>query len=123
MSDTIAEVALDIDTLKRGIEVVLDNNSALALQVENLKFEAKTLYEANAALHSKLAVARRSFGEAFIKGDRSRGPDRPNRPKLTEQDARDIRQARAGGAKQADLARNYGVNPATISRIVNRIYY
>lgn len=55
--------------------------------------------------------------------DRSTGPDRPNRKKLTEQEARDIRKAFRGGMKQKDLASNYGVNPATISRIVRGIYH
>ncbi|QBP30527.1 helix-turn-helix DNA-binding domain protein [Mycobacterium phage Charm] len=114
MTDTIVDVTEAIDTLKRGIEIVLEQN-------ENLRFEAATLYDANLNLHSQLATARRVFGESFTSG--FVGPTRPNRPKLSAQDAKDIRAARAGGAKQADLARNYGVNPATISRIVNRVYH
>ncbi|QBJ00230.1 helix-turn-helix DNA-binding domain protein [Mycobacterium phage Pharaoh] len=123
MSDTIAQATLDIDTLKRGIEVVLDNNSALALENENLRRLADSRYHTIGDLTAQLATAKRAFGDAFVKGIKQSGPTRINRPKLSERDARDIRQAHAGGMKQADLARNYGVNPATISRIVNRVYY
>lgn len=52
-----------------------------------------------------------------------KGPKRPNRPKLTEREVRDIRDAYDGGMKQIDLAANYGVNKATISRIVNGVYH
>lgn len=46
-----------------------------------------------------------------------------NRPKLTDREAKDIRDAYKGGMAQVDLANNYGVNPATISRIVRGIYH
>jgi uncharacterized coiled-coil DUF342 family protein len=49
--------------------------------------------------------------------------DWDNRPKLTERDVADIRQAYRGGMRQRDLADNYGVNPSTISRIVRGIYH
>lgn len=51
------------------------------------------------------------------------GPSRPNRHKLTEHEVQDIRAAHRGGMKQRDLALNYGVNPATISRIVRGVYH
>ncbi|QGJ88800.1 helix-turn-helix DNA-binding domain protein [Mycobacterium phage Yecey3] len=114
MTDTIVDVTEAIDTLKRGIEVVLGENEKLL--ASNNELRAQKAY-----LGEQLATAKRVFGEAFCSG--FTGATRPNRPKLTAQDARDIRAARAGGAKQADLARNYGVNPATISRIVNRVYH
>ena len=46
-----------------------------------------------------------------------------NRPKLTDREVRDIRAAYKGGMRQKDLAENYGVNPATISRTVRGIYH
>jgi predicted DNA binding protein len=46
-----------------------------------------------------------------------------NRKKLTEREVRDIREAYRGGMRQKDLADNYGVNPATISRTVRGIYH
>jgi len=46
-----------------------------------------------------------------------------NKPKLSSGDVRDIRQACRGGMRQKDLADNYGVNPATVSRIVRGIYH
>ena len=51
------------------------------------------------------------------------GPKRPNRKKLSEFEVKDIRAAYRGGMKQADLARAYGVNPATISRTVRYHYH
>ena len=52
-----------------------------------------------------------------------KGPNRPNRKKLTPLEVKDIRIAFRGGMKQKDLADNYGVNPATISRTVRGIYH
>lgn len=46
-----------------------------------------------------------------------------NRPKLTDREVRDIRDAHRGGMRQKDLADNYGLNPATVSRIVRGIYH
>lgn len=46
-----------------------------------------------------------------------------NRPKLTDREVRDIRAAHRGGMRQKDLADNYGINPATVSRIVRGIYH
>lgn len=46
-----------------------------------------------------------------------------NRHKLTQHEVQDIRAAHRGGMKQKDLAINYGVNPATISRIVRGVYH
>lgn len=46
-----------------------------------------------------------------------------NRPKLSDQDVKDIRSAYRGGMPQIDIANNYGVNPSTISRIVRGFYH
>ena len=46
-----------------------------------------------------------------------------NRPKLSDQEVKDIRAAYRGGMSQVDLANNYGVNPSTISRIVRGFYH
>lgn len=46
-----------------------------------------------------------------------------NRPKLTEREVEDIRAAHRAGMSQIDLANNYGVNPATISRTVRGLYH
>ncbi|QFG04527.1 helix-turn-helix DNA-binding domain protein [Mycobacterium phage Jeeves] len=110
------EINESIETLTRGIEIVLNENGKL-LRLLDVRDETIN------SLKGQLDVARRSFGDAFVYGSRQTGPYRANKPKLSPQDATDIRQAHAGGMKQADLARNYGVNPATVSRIVNRVYY
>lgn len=46
-----------------------------------------------------------------------------NRPKLTDREVKDIRDAYRGGMSQIDLANNYGVNPSTISRTVRGFYH
>ncbi|APC43195.1 HTH DNA binding domain protein [Mycobacterium phage Jaan] len=116
------------------------DNVKLNNRIGELDFENGQLIDANvdmanrlsAALNANAGLARRLrhftdvFGEAFVKGGElppKTGASRPNRKKLTKQDAKDIRDAFYGGAKQKDLARNYGVNPATISRVVRGIYH
>lgn len=80
-----------------------------------------SLVEENKKLRESLS----HFGvpRRFILGANNTGADRPNRPKLSKYDAKDIRRAYVGGMKQADLARGYNVHPATISRIVRGIYH
>jgi hypothetical protein len=51
------------------------------------------------------------------------GPNRPNRPKLSDREVKDIKAALAGGMRQVDLAHNYSVNPATISRTNSGVYH
>lgn len=46
-----------------------------------------------------------------------------NEKKLSAQDVRDMRAAHKRGTTQADLAREYSVNSATVSRIVRGIYF
>jgi DNA-binding transcriptional regulator YiaG len=46
-----------------------------------------------------------------------------NRPKLSEQDVKDIRAAYRNGMSQSELADSYGVNPATVSRTVRGLYH
>lgn len=88
--------------------------------------EIKRLKEANAEKAHRLQRASEAFGEAFVKGGQLTAPTgagRPNRKKLTQREVKDIRDAYRGGMKQKDLADNYGVNPATISRLVRGIYH
>jgi len=54
----------------------------------------------------------------------AKGPQRPNRKKLTAREVKTIRDMnRIGVASQAVLAKMYDVNPATVSRIVRGQYY
>ncbi|AVP41891.1 hypothetical protein SEA_JSQUARED_45 [Mycobacterium phage Jsquared] len=106
-------------------------------RITNLLGENETLRDANVRLSSRLnealaanrqyAIKQRTqnelFGKALAQVQPERGPSRPNRRKLTEREVKDIRQAYLGGMKQKDLADNYGVNPATISRTVRGIYH
>ncbi|WGH21468.1 helix-turn-helix DNA binding domain protein [Mycobacterium phage Tucker] len=102
-----------------------------------LRAETATLRESNKKLADRLnealaenrlyAMKQRSqyelFGRALVQVQPERGPKRPNRKKLTSQEVRDIRDAYYGGASQKQLAKNYGVNPATISRTVRGVYH
>lgn len=52
------------------------------------------------------------------------GPNRPNNNrKLTEREVQEIREHSRMGWKNADLARAFDVNPATISRIIRGQYH
>lgn len=46
-----------------------------------------------------------------------------NRKKLSDIDVRSIRLACRQGSSQAEVAELFGINPATVSRIVRGIYY
>ncbi len=99
-------------------------------RITNLLGENEILRESNVELLKTNGELRQQLDtfdrvSAFIKGDLEppRGPTRPNRKKLTDQEVRDIRDAYYGGARQRDLAVKFGVNPATISRTVRGIYH
>ncbi|AIW02941.1 HTH DNA binding protein [Mycobacterium phage Malec] len=113
------------DSLTGDVLRLRTMNTELAAANRKLSDAANSALRANRDLRQQLETAKRAFGEAFVKGEPEppRGPSRPNRKKLTEADAKDIRNAYYGGAKQKDLARNYGVNPATISRLVRGLYH
>ncbi|AXH46787.1 helix-turn-helix DNA-binding domain protein [Mycobacterium phage Acolyte] len=113
------------------------SNTKLARERDSLKVANAQLTEANVKLSGRLnealaanrkfATQQRTqnelFGKALVQVQPETGPSRPNRHKLTRRDVKDIRDAYYGGAKQKDLARNYGVNPATISRLVRGVYH
>lgn len=46
-----------------------------------------------------------------------------NRKKLNASEVRTLRKMHRDGSTQAELAERFNVNPATVSRIVRRIYY
>ena len=98
---------------------------ATELEEANIKL-ATTLNEALKA-NRQWAIQQRTqdelFGKALVQVQPENGPSRPNRKKLTAQEVKDIRDAYYGGAKQRDLAKSYGVNPATISRTVRVIFH
>ncbi|WIC40141.1 helix-turn-helix DNA-binding domain protein [Gordonia phage Battleship] len=90
--------------------------------LDQLREKVEALEEENTHLSNQLEIGRRSFGKAFMEGAQ-RGVHRANRPKLTRREVNDIRDAFRNGMSQADLARSYGVNPATISRTVRSVYH
>ncbi|KRD08625.1 hypothetical protein ASE48_08675 [Mycobacterium sp. Root265] len=122
MSTETETISASADVLKRGIEIVLDENAKLLAKNRDLVSHQVSQAQLILDLQGRLSTATRVFGEAFVYGDTRRGPKRPNRPKLSDQEAKDIKAAFQGGMKQVDLARNYGVNPSTISRTVRGFY-
>ncbi|AFV51175.1 HTH DNA binding protein [Mycobacterium phage 20ES] len=120
-----ASLESENDSLTGDNIALRGQNSALQAANQSLAGRATAYAAANRELRSQLDTAKRAFGEAFVKGEPEppKGPSRPNRKKLTKQEVKDIRDAYFGGAKQKDLARNYGVNPATISRTIRGIYH
>ncbi|QGH79715.1 helix-turn-helix DNA-binding domain protein [Gordonia phage Anon] len=85
--------------------------------LDQLREKVEALEEENEALRNQLAIGRRELGFDKV------GSSRPNRPKLTRREVSDIRDAYHRGMSQADLARSYDVNPATISRTVRSVYH
>lgn len=113
-----------METLQELVEEIKADFAQKDAEIESLKAANSRLLGANIQLKSRLDTARRSFGDAFVKGQHFPvGPKRPNRKKLTEVEVKDIRAAHRGGMSQKALAKNYGVNPATISRTVRGIYH
>ncbi|AHJ86661.1 HTH DNA binding protein [Mycobacterium phage CRB1] len=113
------------NSLTGDLMSVRAENGRLVMSNQSLARSATAYAAANRDLRNQLNTAKRAFGEAFVKGEPEppKGPSRPNRKKLTKQEVKDIRDAYFGGAKQKDLARSYGVNPATISRTIRGIYH
>jgi uncharacterized coiled-coil DUF342 family protein len=125
------------DSLMSEKDAITAEYYAMKRQRNSLNDENVSLYDANRKLSQKLnealaanrslaAEKRRAsdlFGKALAQVQPETGPSRPNRKKLTDSEVKDIRQAYQGGMRQKDLASNYGVNPATISRLVRGIYH
>ncbi|ALF02192.1 helix-turn-helix DNA binding domain protein [Mycobacterium phage LadyBird] len=121
----LGETKAELADVKAHRDVLDSENGRLIRSNQSLAQSATAYARANRDLRNQLDTAKRAFGEAFVKGEPEppKGPSRPNRKKLTKQEVKDIRDAYFGGAKQKDLARNYGVNPATISRTIRGIYH
>ena len=127
----VAEVQLRVLTgdhqqLREEFDWKVDEHIRLHGIANDLQAENDALRAANSELKSKLDRTAEVFGEAFVKGGQlppAKGPKRPNRQKLSDEEVKDIRRAHRGGMSQRQLAEAYDVNPATISRIVRNIYH
>ncbi|AWN05813.1 hypothetical protein SEA_PRIAMO_50 [Mycobacterium phage Priamo] len=126
----INDLVEELDDADNKIHVASTSNIALRAEVGTLREANKKLADrlnealrANREFASKQRLQNDLFGKAMVQVQPERGPKRPNRKKLTAQEVRDIRDAYYGGASQKQLASNYGVNPATISRTVRGIYH
>ncbi|QGJ89746.1 helix-turn-helix DNA binding domain protein [Mycobacterium phage Superchunk] len=102
---------------------LLGENEILRSANVKLSEAANRALRENGELRDKQRRANELWGKAFAQVQPETGPSRPNRKKLTEREVQDIREAYRGGMKQKDLASNYDVNPATISRTVRGIYH
>ncbi|AOT24965.1 hypothetical protein PBI_KALPINE_45 [Mycobacterium phage Kalpine] len=125
LATELGETQAELADVKAHRDVLDSEVGRLLAANQSLAGRATAYAAANRDLRNQLDTAKRAFGEAFVKGEPEppKGPSRPNRKKLSEQEVRDIRDAYFGGARQKDLARKFGVNPATISRTVRGVYH
>ncbi|QJD50147.1 helix-turn-helix DNA-binding domain protein [Mycobacterium phage Danforth] len=84
--------------------------------LDELQTTVQRIVAENTDLRRRTSGQVATIATAFAKG-------RENRKKLTDREVRAIRDAARLGRKQVDLAYDYDVNPATISRIVRGIYH
>ncbi|ASZ75212.1 helix-turn-helix DNA-binding protein [Mycobacterium phage MissWhite] len=116
-----------MEQLKKMLEEAFAEADA---EIARLREANRSLSEAanralreNRELRDKQRRGNDLFAKALVQVQPETGPRRPNRKKLSEREVKDIRQAYQGGMTQKALAVNYGVNPATISRLVRGIYH
>ncbi|ATN92174.1 helix-turn-helix DNA binding domain protein [Mycobacterium phage TipsytheTRex] len=123
LAEDLGKAKAELGDANYRITNLLGENEILREANERLAGRATAYATANRELRAKQRRQNELFGKALAQVKPETGPSRPNRKKLTEREVKDIRQAYLGGMKQKDLADNYGVNPATISRTVRGIYH
>jgi HNH endonuclease len=72
--------------------------------------------------HLFLGTQLQNIEDRQRKGRQARG-ERINATKLTPEQVREIRERYAAGERQIPLAKEYGINHGTVSRIVNREFW
>ncbi|ABE67368.1 hypothetical protein PBI_CHE12_49 [Mycobacterium phage Che12] len=123
LADEVGQLNSQKRALKNDVDRLVRENATLHSANTKLSQAANQALRENGELRDKQRRAGELFGKAFAQVKPETGPSRPNRKKLTPREVQDIRAAYRGGMKQKDLASNYGVNPATISRTVRGIYH
>ncbi|AOQ27973.1 HTH DNA binding protein [Mycobacterium phage Mundrea] len=91
-----------------SIDALASSNTTLWEQREHLASVNDKLVEENRELRAKLET---------------KGPNRPNRPKLDRTEVAFIKDLVRAGVSRRDVARSFDVNPSTISRIVRGQYH
>ncbi|QAY06953.1 helix-turn-helix DNA-binding protein [Mycobacterium phage Datway] len=91
-----------------GIDALASSNTTLYQQREHLKAVVDRLAEENRELRAKLET---------------KGPNRPNRPKLDRNEVAFIKDLVRSGVSRRDVAASFDVNPSTVSRIVRGQYH
>ncbi|QHB38076.1 HTH DNA binding protein [Mycobacterium phage Noelle] len=91
-----------------SIDALASSNTTLYRQREHLKAVTDRLAEENRALRAKLET---------------KGPNRPNRPKLDRTEVEFIKDLVRSGVSRRDVAASFDVNPSTVSRIVRGQYH
>ncbi|ASZ75482.1 HTH DNA binding protein [Mycobacterium phage Kimona] len=109
--------------LKEVVDYLHGQNEELQAANVKLSDAANAALRANRELKAKLDRQNDLFGQALVQIENRNGPRRPNRRKLSKQDAEHIRGLIRAGHKQRDIASAYDVNPATVSRIARGIYH
>ncbi|AGR46461.1 HTH domain protein [Mycobacterium phage Odin] len=123
LAKDLGKAKAEISDKDYRITNLLGENEILRSANVRLSEAANRALRENSELREKQRRANELFGKALAQVKPETGPSRPNRKKLTEREVQDIREAYRGGMKQKDLASNYDVNPATISRTVRGIYH
>ncbi|AZS11931.1 helix-turn-helix DNA-binding protein [Mycobacterium phage Citius] len=91
-----------------------------ALREANLSIDA--LASSNTTLWEQREELARRNRELRAKLE-TKGPNRPNRPKLDKTEVAFIKDLVRAGVSRRDVARSFDVNPSTISRIVRGQYH
>ncbi|QBP29335.1 helix-turn-helix DNA-binding protein [Mycobacterium phage DirtyDunning] len=91
-----------------SIDALASSNTTLYEQREHLASVNERLVAENRELRAKLDT---------------KGPNRPNRPKLDKTEVAFIKDLVRAGVSRRDVARSFDVNPSTISRIVRGQYH
>ncbi|AVO25747.1 helix-turn-helix DNA-binding protein [Mycobacterium phage Morrow] len=91
-----------------------------ALREANLSIDA--LASSNTTLWEQREELARQNRELRAKLE-TKGPNRPNRPKLDRTEVAFIKDLVRAGVSRRDVARSFDVNPSTISRIVRGQYH
>lgn len=119
MSDRTETPAL-YAAIKEALSVFKERND-LRERVAMLESDLDLSYAAYDKLKAELDEARKGLG--WLNSPQATGRNRPNRPKLTSREVRDIRELRRSGWTHQAIADAYDVNRSTVYRTINGDYH
>jgi hypothetical protein len=102
-----------------GIGRIITERNDFRNEVERLQMRLAEEIQLRVNAEAKLATGERVFGDILTQT----GEARPNRKKLLPSEVAQIRNMKRAGYRQSQLAEMFDVNPATISRIVRKVYH